>query len=497
MPNQLWNASAEAGESGESSESSHSSGSSSFVAPESNPRNDRLSSFRRRGIRKNPFGRHSSNSSDNGKGKSRRSRSELERLASRQVLRLHKVVSKRCPLLLNRACNVFLFVALLLWMITALSSTSRKRSIRYSTEAWNPDSKPHSLRKPLPKQPSLLDSAFNSLTGRQKRKKRKEDDSPGCVRPDWHSSTYPTCNDAHEIDLRKIILQGMREDPKQVGYVNSGLWRSVIAVKTRDEKELAVVKMMKTKHDLTPRNFDRHRRDAIVMERLQGDPSVVDIYGFCGNTVLTEYASRTVDDVKYDGKDGSVPGKEVVTRQTPDGRLKLAIGVMKGLVALHEVEGGPIVHADITAKQYLISDTGEIKVNDFNRCRFMAHYKKDGSPCKFIIPTAPGKNRSPEEYKEHDLDEKLDVYSAGNILYGILTGTKAWYSNGFEETKKYVKRGTMPKIPKDLRIPNTLDAALANLTELALENDPEKRMSARQMVKELEELGTQYHIKVP
>jgi serine/threonine protein kinase len=394
---------------------------------------------------------------------------------------------------------MILFVSLIFWMLMALSDSE---FYLRTTQQRQPGVlvRPSSPRNQVPrKRPSVFGSALNALTGERKHKK-KEGDLPGCVRPLWQASSFPTCNDVHGVDLRKAILQGMRErsDKKRsvVGYVSSGLWRSVFAVSTGDEKEVSVLKMMKAKHDLTPRNFDRHRRDAVVMERLVGNPNVVDIYGFCGNSVLTEYASQTVEDLLYGGADRRVAAVGTI-KHTPEAQLELAVGVMQGIAALAEVKGGPIVHADITAKQFLISKTGQIKLNDFNRCRFMAHHRSDGSPCKFVIPTSPGKNRSPEEYKEDYLDEKLDVYSGGNILYGILTGTKAWYQNGSTETKKYVMRGIMPYIPDELRKPNTFSAALVNLTELALENDPEQRMSAREIVKGLEELRDRFFSKAP
>jgi len=36
--------------------------------------------------------------------------------------------------------------------------------------------------------------------------------------------------------------------------------------------------------------------------------------------------------------------------------------------------------------------------------------------CPIYIPTAPGSARAPEEYDMAPLSEKLDIYSAGNIL---------------------------------------------------------------------------------
>eukprot|EP00977_Amphora_coffeiformis_P009868 scaffold2276_cov160-Amphora_coffeaeformis.AAC.6 len=464
----------------------------------------RMFSFRRRGKLKGPF-QNDDSLANNDDEKTKGHGKSWERFLDRRIHSLHRIVSRKCPLLLNQRCNVILFASLLFWMIVALSS-SPPSNIRFPAKLRNESPRNKTSSAGLaeieeafrgkksrnfvpPENHSVLRDAANGmldLIGRGKKPvKKKEVDAPGCIRPDWHRYSFPTCNEVHGVDLRKMILRGTTEKPKVVGYLDSGLWRSVFAVLALDVREVVVLKMMKSQHDVDARNIDRHRRDALVMERLSGSPNVADIYGFCGNSVLTEFASRTVDDVIYPQRNGEFRSDEVANSQTPEGRAKLAMGVMRGLAVLHEVNGGPIVHADIQAKQFLVSSTGDVKVNDFNRCRIMASHKSSFQPCKFVIPTAPGKSRSPEEYKEDYLDEKLDVYSGANVLYGILTGQKAWYTLSTSETKKYVKSGAIPIIPNSLRQPDTLDGVLANLTEMAYEVDPSKRISAHQLVVEL------------
>jgi serine/threonine protein kinase len=127
-----------------------------------------------------------------------------------------------------------------------------------------------------------------------------------------------------------------------------------------------VIKMMKGEHDVDARNMDRHRRDALSMERLTASPNIVSIYGHCGNTVLTEYLPRGLDTIVYNNGDKKQT-ETVATRQTPLGRLRLALGVARGVAAIHDLHGGPIIHADIQAKQFLVDSHGVVKLNDFNR----------------------------------------------------------------------------------------------------------------------------------
>jgi len=39
----------------------------------------------------------------------------------------------------------------------------------------------------------------------------------------------------------------------------------------------------------------------------------------------------------------------------------------RGVQAIHEVKGGPYVHADLHLGNFLIDDDGTVKLNDFNR----------------------------------------------------------------------------------------------------------------------------------
>lgn len=308
----------------------------------------------------------------------------------------------------------------------------------------------------------------------------------GCDRAEWQERSFPTCNDIHEIDLRSSVVRAEKGYNGTLGYLTSGLWRSVWAVDPRAVmNEPIILKMMKQQHEVDLRNFDRHRRDALVMERLSSSSYVVDIYGFCGNSVLTEYLATSLNEIIRNPFDDN----STITRKTPEGRLKLAIDMAKGLQALHEVPGGPILHADITASQFLVSSSsGRLKVNDFNRCRFMAHDNKTGLPCKLRIPSAPGSSRSPEEYASEELDEKIDVYSMANIYFELLTGKWPWSGYLSSEVQSFVMKGKKPSVPEEYLV-SPSDYYLANATMLAYEKDSSKRPSAAEIVQLLQDLS--------
>jgi len=111
-----------------------------------------------------------------------------------------------------------------------------------------------------------------------------------------------------------------------------------------------------------------------------------------------------------------------------DGLITIGTRCRKGgLQALHKVPGGLIIHTDIFPGQFFVTPTGQVKINDFNRCCIMGRYKKMGKSCDFDIDWASGRMRSPEEYAlSLYQNEKIDVFTKGNVLYNILMGKTPW-----------------------------------------------------------------------
>jgi Protein tyrosine and serine/threonine kinase len=484
------------------------------------------SRLRRRGGARSAENRNSSspNNQDENRKKHRWRRSDDESTrVSRRVARL-RIYRQRCPQIFDFFMNWLLFLsfAIFLYYAAFISRPSNPDKMNGLRPAATLRERTHmrtkdeaTTRHGSPIENFIQDATkgfwnlVNNNTAKHEQVKKKRKDAevllPGCVRANWQELSFPTCNDIHDVDLETVFRRqnGVSDDGEEapiIGFLNAGLWRDVWSVRPRATMiESVVMKTMKAEHDYDHRNFDRHRRDALAMERLTSSPHIVDIYGFCGNTVLTQYIPKSLrsiieDDLDELGVESSnesgiqARDESYPTRKTQRGRIRLALEVAQGLKALHEVPGGPIVHADIDSRQFLITNDGVVKLNDFNRCRFMTHDKYSRLPCPFRIPTAPGKSRSPEEYLFEDLDEKLDVYAAANVYYTILTGRFPWDSWSGSETKNYVKNGVKPAIPEGCLQPGTLDAVLANLTLQAYALDPRKRINASELVAALEHL---------
>jgi serine/threonine protein kinase len=148
---------------------------------------------------------------------------------------------------------------------------------------------------------------------------------------------------------------------------------------------------MRYEHEYEERNYDRHRRDAVAAERLAGSPYVMDIYGFCGNSGIFEFADggSLYDSIWYSDDDN---------KWGPSERLIVAYQVITGLADFHnwDKEGVPaIAHTDITPSQFVyVGETGMYKLNDFNRCRFIRWNQKEDKACTYQVGNNPGTVRA-------------------------------------------------------------------------------------------------------
>ena len=185
-----------------------------------------------------------------------------------------------------------------------------------------------------------------------------------CVQSkDWQLTTFPACNSIHEYDMASKT----GDDHDTVKLINHGYWRDVWKVNDVNKKEY-VLKTIRYEHEYTERNFDRHRRDALAMERLTASENIVDIYGFCGNSGIFQYSQE--------GDVSSMIWGRHSKNYTSIEALYTAEQVAAGIAAAHTFDSeefATLAHTDITPSQFVRID-GKFRLNDFNRCR-----------CKFLL----------------------------------------------------------------------------------------------------------------
>ena len=151
--------------------------------------------------------------------------------------------------------------------------------------------------------------------------------------------------------------------------------------------------------------------------------------------------------------------------------------LMRGLAYAHGFEGLRLVHRDVSPPNVLLSYSGEVKLTDFGLATSTLKLEK----------TAPGvifgkvSYMAPEQARAETLDGRSDIYSAGVILWELLTGRQLFAAGARppgaagQEQEDLLERVRHPEImppsKRAIRVPPELD----EITMKALAVRPEDR----------------------
>lgn len=222
----------------------------------------------------------------------------------------------------------------------------------------------------------------------------------------------------------------------------------------RLERHVAV-KVLRPELAQEPRFVERFRKEALVAARLS-HPHVVSVYdqGDDGPHVfliMELIEGRTLRDIL---NEGSLPVRHA---------LELFDQMLDGLSAAHQAG---LVHLDIKPENVLVSPYNYVKVADFGLARAVTDGQK---PQATVYGTAS--YLAPEQITHGPLGPYTDVYSAGLVLYELLTGERAFTATPHDE---------LPQIVDDAPVPSQLIPALGpyfdDIVALACERDPYLRL---------------------
>lgn len=179
-------------------------------------------------------------------------------------------------------------------------------------------------------------------------------------------------------------------------------------------------------------------------------------------------------------------------------RLVVAYQVAASIADAHDSERNGVTtlaHTDITTGQFVhVESTQTYKLNDINRCRFIARDENTGEPCKFEVGNNPGTFRAPEEYWYFGEDEKIDIYSMGSVCYVALTAVWPFDDIETKKAQKLVKKGERPPITQEfLNSTDPAFKALIKAINMCWQHRSDLRPSASEMrdffKKELKQLN--------
>jgi serine/threonine-protein kinase len=163
---------------------------------------------------------------------------------------------------------------------------------------------------------------------------------------------------------------------------------------------------------------------------------------------------HTVRDILRDGH--AVPIEEAV---------EISAGVLSALEYSHHAG---IVHRDIKPANVMLTPTGAVKVMDFGIARAVADSAATMTQTQAVIGTA--QYLSPEQARGETVDARSDLYSAGCLLFELLTGRPPFVGDSPVSVAYQHVREPAP-VPSTLAsdVPDSLDRI--TLKALAKERD--------------------------
>jgi len=228
------------------------------------------------------------------------------------------------------------------------------------------------------------------------------------------------------------------------------------------------IKILKPELARDPSFLARFRREAQSAASLN-HPNVVAVYD-TGEDVLGEGpTAETVPFIVMELVEG-ITLKELLNsgnKLVPERALEITSGILAALDYSHR---HGIVHRDIKPGNVMLTTTGAVKVMDFGIARATADAGLTGTSTSTVLGTAA--YLSPEQAQGKSVDSRSDLYSAGVVLFELLTRRPPFVADA-PVAVAFAHVNEPPPVPSTLdpTLPVQLDPILAR----ALAKDPAQR----------------------
>ncbi|MEU0312662.1 Stk1 family PASTA domain-containing Ser/Thr kinase [Nocardioides sp. NPDC006273] len=224
--------------------------------------------------------------------------------------------------------------------------------------------------------------------------------------------------------------------------------------KGTDHRLGRVVAIKRLRMDLAsdPTFQARFHREAQSSAKLN-HPSIVSVYdtgeekavdGVAQPYIVMEYvAGRTLRDVLREGR-----------KILPERALEISSDVLNALDYSHR---NGIIHRDIKPGNVMLTPAGDVKVMDFGIARALNDAQSTMTQTAAVVGTA--QYLSPEQARGEQVDARSDVYSAGCLLYELLTGRPPFVGDSpVSVAYQHVREHAQPPSAHDPSLPRELDA---------------------------------------
>ncbi|GAA3821556.1 Stk1 family PASTA domain-containing Ser/Thr kinase [Nocardioides panacisoli] len=183
---------------------------------------------------------------------------------------------------------------------------------------------------------------------------------------------------------------------------------------------------------------------AIVAVYDTGEEPTDDGSGVAQPYIVMEYvAGRTLRDILREGR-----------KILPERALEITSGVLSALDYSHRAG---IIHRDIKPGNVMLTPSGDVKVMDFGIARAMSDAASSMTQTAAVVGTA--QYLSPEQARGETVDSRSDVYSAGCLLYELLTGRPPFVGDSpVAVAYQHVREPAVPPSHHDADLTPEIDA---------------------------------------
>ena len=195
---------------------------------------------------------------------------------------------------------------------------------------------------------------------------------------------------------------------------------------------------------------------AIVAVYDTGEEPATDGSGVSQPYIVMEFvAGRTLRDILREGR-----------KILPERALEITSGVLSALDYSHRAG---IIHRDIKPGNVMLTPSGDVKVMDFGIARAISDASSTMTQTAAVVGTA--QYLSPEQARGETVDSRSDVYSAGCLLYELLTGRPPFVGDSpVAVAYQHVREPAVPPSDHDTDLPPEIDAIVLKALAKRLED---------------------------
>jgi serine/threonine-protein kinase len=236
-------------------------------------------------------------------------------------------------------------------------------------------------------------------------------------------------------------------------------------------------------HLAADHEFIQMLRDEAQIAALLHHPNVVPIVDLGTHNGILYVAMEYVE-----GCSLSALARKCGDERPPELLVPIVLDALAGLDAAHSLtdhdgQSLRLVHRDVSPQNILVGIDGTARITDFGIARASSR----------ITSTRPGEIKgklaymSPEQVRSGEIDRRSDLFSAGAMLWTLLTGRKLFIADNDAATMHNI---AFMDIPPPSTIGSCPPAAFDAVCARALERDPDRRFAtAAEMEHALREAG--------